>query len=90
MPTKDRHVTDSGNLATAGRGRSLLARVTVNLNPRSWRALESTAKLTGDTRTDICNRALQVYGYLEEILHANGSVYVRDSVGGDLERLKIF
>jgi len=85
MPSRDRHVID-----TARTGHGLLSRVTVNLNPRSSRALESTASLTGDTRTDIFNRALQVYGYLAEILCADGSVYVRCSVGGDLERLKIF
>ena len=85
MPSRDRQVID-----TARTGQSLLARVTVNLNPRSSRALESTVSLTGDTRTDIFNRALQVYGYLMEILSGDGSVYVRESVGGDLERLKIF
>lgn len=85
MPSRDSQLTD-----TARAGHSLLARVTVNLNPRSSRALESTASLTGDTRTDIFNRALQVYCFLAEILHGDGSVYVRDSVGGDLERLKIF
>ena len=85
MPSRDRHVID-----TARTGNRLLSRVTVNLNARSSRALETTASLTGDTRTDVFNRALQVYGYLAEILCADGAVYVRDSVGGDLERLKIF
>ena len=85
MPSRDRHVID-----TARTGHSLLSRVTVNLNARSARALETTARRTGDTRTDVCNRALQVYGYLAEILCADGAVYVRDSGGGDLERLKIF
>lgn len=84
MPSRNRQVID-----TAHTGHNLLSRVTVNLNPRSWRALETTASRTGDTRTDIFNRALQVYGYLTELLHTDGAVYVRDSVGAELERLKI-
>jgi hypothetical protein len=64
--------------------------VTVNLTPRSSRALEDAAERSGNTKTDTINRAIQVYGYLEEILQAGGAVYVRERSGGDLERLKFF
>jgi hypothetical protein len=43
---------------------SPLTRVTVNLIPRSDAALTLAVKLTGDTKTDTINRALQMYAYL--------------------------
>jgi hypothetical protein len=54
-----------------------LERVTVNLAPRASRALEKAVKLTGDSKTDTINRALQVYAYLEEVWADNGQVLVR-------------
>lgn len=65
-------------------------RVTVNLTPRAYHALEQTVQLTGDTKTDTINRALQVYAYLEEILHASGSIYVRATPDAEPERLRIY
>jgi hypothetical protein len=35
--------------------------VTVNLTPRSWRALEDAAAITGHTKTTTINRAIQLY-----------------------------
>ncbi|WP_253669635.1 hypothetical protein [Streptoalloteichus tenebrarius] len=74
----------------AGRGHGSLERVTVNLTPRSSKALEQTVDLTGDSKTDTINRALQVYAFLEEIMQAGGSIYVRQSADSELERLRIF
>jgi hypothetical protein len=65
-----------------------LERVTVNLTPRSSRALEQAVSLTGDSKTDTINRAVQLYEYIEQILEAGGSVYIR-AEDGDLERLKV-
>lgn len=42
-----------------------LTRTTVNLVPRAVAALEEVSRLTGDNKTDVINRALQVYAYLE-------------------------
>lgn len=64
-------------------------RVTVNLTNRSARALELATELTGDSKTDTINRAIQVYAYLESINSKNGEVFVRDS-GSELERLRFF
>ena len=74
---------------TVNRGHGALERVTVNLTPRAWHALEATVQRTGDTKTDTINRALQVYNYIEEIMHSGGAVIVQDSHGKS-ERLKIF
>jgi hypothetical protein len=76
--------------ASSGGGRSQLERVTVNLTPRASRALERAVEITGDTKTDTINRALQVYAYLESIMQADGSVYVRPGPDAEQERLRIF
>ena len=67
-----------------------LERVTVNLTPRSARALELATQLTGDSKTDTINRAIQVYAYLEHIISNGGSVHARESEESELERLKFF
>ncbi|MDQ3762358.1 MAG: hypothetical protein M3460_11950 [Actinomycetota bacterium] len=89
-PTRGHATTDRDHAAaTAGRGHGTLERVTVNLTPRAWNALEATVQRTGDSKTDTINRALQVYNYLDEIMHSGGAVYVQDP-NGKPERLKIF
>jgi hypothetical protein len=71
-------------------GMSRVERVTVNLTPRASEALERAVRLTGDTKTDTINRALQLYAYLEGIMQADGSVYVRPGPDAETERLRIF
>jgi hypothetical protein len=67
-----------------------LERVTVNLTGRSSRALEAATKLTGDTKTDTINRALQIYAFLEQVSARGGSIYTRESPDGELELIKFF
>lgn len=69
--------------------RAPLERVNVNLTARSVTALGRVAALTGDTKTDTINKALQFYDYILEFLHSGGSLYMRDD-GGDLERVRVF
>jgi hypothetical protein len=69
--------------------RGSLQRVTVNLTPRSWQALEMAIKRTGDSQTDAINRAIQVYSYLADITETGGTLYVRDAGSDELERLRI-
>lgn len=66
---------------------SPLTRLTVNLVPRADKAMRLAAELTGDSRTDTVNRALQVYAYLEFITSQGGSIYVREEAGADLARI---
>ncbi len=85
--------TKRGDITTSGRrsGNSkTLERVTVNLTGRASRALELATELTGDTKTDTINRALQVYAYMEQVTAHGGSIYVRETGDSDLERLKVF
>lgn len=65
-----------------------LERVTVNLIPRASRALEQAGRLTGDSKTDTINRAIQVYAYLEEVWAKGGSILARN--GDDITELKFF
>jgi hypothetical protein len=90
MPPMRGHANTDHNHATAtGPGHKTLERVTVNLTPRACNALEAIVQRTGDSKTDTINRALQIYNYLDEIMHSGGAVYVQDH-NGKPERLKIF
>jgi hypothetical protein len=86
--TTDRDSTRSGGRGNGSNGP--LERITVNLTGRASRALDLATELTGDTKTDTVNRALQVYAYMEQITARGGSVYVREAEGSELERLKVF
>jgi hypothetical protein len=85
--------TDRDDIKAGGRGSGSngpLERITVNLTGRASRALELATELTGDTKTDTVNRALQVYAYMEQVTARGGSVYVREAADSELERLKVF
>jgi hypothetical protein len=71
------------------RGSSALEKVTVNLTSRSAEALGKTVAATGDSKTDVINKALQLYAFMQEYLDAGGRVYIRDSDSSELERLRI-
>ena len=85
-------VTDRDDEETAGRGSGGNGpeRVTVNLSARAARALQIATDLTGESKTDAINRALQIYAFLEKIAdHGERSTPGRHQVP-ELERLKIF
>lgn len=68
--------------------RQPLERVTVNLVPRSSKALQLAVDITGDTKTDTINRAIQMYAFLEETVRQGGSILVRDAPGGDVQIIR--
>jgi hypothetical protein len=86
----DAESADRTPLEPVDRGHGPLERVTVNLTRSTSRALDLAAKLTGDTKTDTVNRALQVYAYLERVTARGGSVYVREAAEAGLELLEVF
>ncbi|PNE42986.1 hypothetical protein AOB60_05705 [Streptomyces noursei] len=61
--------------------------MTVNLAPKAAAALDQAVKLTGDTKTDTINRALQIYAYLERVAQDGGTLYTRLADSDELERL---
>ena len=62
-------------------------KVTVNLIPKAWEAANATAALLGLSRTDVINRALQAYAFLEQATAAGSEVLVRSS-SGVIEQVK--
>lgn len=80
-----------GSRGSAGRRTNgPLERITVNLTPRAAQALDRLVELTGDSKTDSINRALQAYALIEEAQQAGGSAYLRETPGSELERLRFF
>ena len=78
---------DTGASAPAVGGS--LTRVTVNLTPRSVAALERTTRLTGDSKTDTINRALQIYALVYEMAERdNGSLRIVHE-DGETERIHL-
>lgn len=71
-------------------GNGPLERVTVNLIARASRALQRVVDLTGDSKTDAINRAIQVYAYLEEVEANGGEISIRETKDADLRLLKMF
>jgi hypothetical protein len=67
-----------------------LERVTVRLTLRSVRALANVVRWTGHNRTDVLNRAMQVYEFVRQVTENGGSVYVRRSPCADLERVSFY
>jgi hypothetical protein len=67
-----------------------VTRVSVYLTDRSVRALELTVRVTGDTRVDIINRALQVYAYLENARKDGYSFHRRESDDSPYEEVGFF
>jgi hypothetical protein len=62
-------------------------RITVNLGSKAAAALDQAVKLTGDTKTDTINRALQIYAHLEKVIQDGGTLYTRSADSDELERL---
>jgi len=90
VPVTARVVKNGGIRTPRGTGGNRLERVTVNLVTRTSRALQRVSELTGDSRTDCINRAIQIYDYLEEVDSHGGAIYVRESKDSELQRLKMF
>lgn len=66
-----------------------LEKVTVNLTSRSVDALQKTIAETGESKTDVINKAVQLYAYIQAHIDAGGLFYVRDPGTAELERLRI-
>ena len=71
------------------RGGGSAERVTVNLTQKTSQALSDAVRITGDSKTDSINKALQVYGLLQQIQELGGAIYLREKDGAELERLRL-
>jgi hypothetical protein len=62
----------------------------VNLTARAALALDVATGLTGDTRTDTINRALQIYAFLKQVTARGRTIYIGEAADSEVERFKIF
>jgi hypothetical protein len=68
-----------------------LQRLTVNLVPRATRDLEQAmTKMKGDSKTDIVNRAISVYNYIEQLSSSDSRIYIKTSDESEWRELKLF
>jgi hypothetical protein len=66
-----------------------MERVTVNLTQRSAEALREAVELTGDSKTDVINRALQVYAFIQRKIQGEGALFISPGDGSPMERVHI-
>jgi len=81
--------TTTGDTPTTTRGGGSYERVTVNLTEKTSHALADAVRVTGDSKTDSINKALQMYGLLQQVQEAGGAIYLRERDGAELERLRV-
>ncbi|MER6231544.1 MULTISPECIES: hypothetical protein [Streptomyces] len=63
-------------------------RLTVTLIPRAVQAITTLMRITGLSKTDSINRAVQVYAFLAQQMADGKEVLLRDE-NGDTERVHI-
>lgn len=62
----------------------------VRLTAKASKALEQNQVRTGDSKTDIINRALSVYEYIDSLLAAGDELFIKSkAVEGQFFELKI-
>ncbi len=92
-PTPDRGASGGGPASTdppeAPGGGGGLVRVTVNLTPNAAQAMERLCEETGYSKTDVINRALQVYEVWQEVAQRNGGTVSVKHRDGETERIRL-
>lgn len=71
------------------RARTPPERINLNLTAKGSQALNDCVALTGETKTDTINKALQLWSHLQALLDRGGTVYFREP-DGDLERIHFY
>ena len=64
-------------------------RITVALIPKVEQDLQSLRGRTGLSKTDIVNRALSLYEFIDQQLHEGGEVLIRNSDTGETRLLRL-
>jgi hypothetical protein len=78
--------TDTNSAGPRGGGPH---KYTVNLTTKAMTALENTAVIAEATRTDVINKALQVYALLWQAQEEQGQVILLRNRDGETERLRL-
>jgi len=64
-----------------------LTRVTANFTPRGMAALDRVSEKTGDSRTDVLNRAVMAYETLLELIEEGDGRSLRVKIGDEVRIL---
>ena len=67
---------------------STAERITVALIPRAAADLQELQERTGQSKTDIVNRAISLYAFIDAQLNAGNEVIVRDQVTGETQLIR--
>ena len=81
------NATDEGR---AGQRASGADRVTVALVPKAADDLQRTVERTGLSKTDILNRAITLYNFIDGRLSEGAELLIRDQKTGLVELIKFF
>lgn len=65
-------------------------RVTVNLSERSAAALARLAQVTGDTKTEAINKALQAYALIQAAQHNGGAMWLQDDADSESVQVRFY
>ncbi len=87
MPRIDSVARGSKPSGTATR---VAERVTVNLARPSADALEHAADITGSTKTEVINKALQLYDMVLSAQNDGGSIWIQDDKDSETVRARFY
>jgi hypothetical protein len=73
----------------AGPGRGGSERITVALIPRAVEDLRKLHDRTGMSKTDLTNRAISLYEFVEGCLRAGNDVLVHDRETGETQSIRL-
>ncbi len=84
------NVNASGEVVAAIKQTRVAERVTVNLSERSSVALADLAALTGDTKTEAINKALQTYALIQSAQHQGGAMWLQDTADTECVQVRFY
>jgi hypothetical protein len=64
-------------------------RITVSMLARALAAIDDVHDITGETRTDCINRAVQLYAMAHRAQADGGCLYIRETPDGELTRMRV-
>jgi hypothetical protein len=65
-------------------------RVTVNLSSRATTALHAITGLTGDSKTEAINKALQAYALIQQAQHQGGGAWLQDNASARPSQIRFY
>lgn len=82
--------SNSGKAADGGAGRQVtLDRITVALIPKSAEDLQALQERTSLSKTDLVNRAITLYEFIDARIRAGRDVLIRDTQTGETQTVII-